>query len=194
VTGKTPDEVSLIVPGSPTGSDGMKWLEKARSILHGYQGLPLPDPDRLDIGGVPDTALLIRAIDEAMPRTAVVHLVEPRSITLLPFLAARSIATRRSVGEYFLSIEDGAVAELARLASTCAPDEVCAHLFVEEGNDTLLEAFGRDRGEDVVWLSPRLSRARLRRFLEVISGARPAPMAAPPLRLVRHNSPQVALP
>jgi hypothetical protein len=172
----------------------MQWLEKARSILHGYQGLPLADPDRLDIGSVPDTALLIQAIDAAIPRTAIVHLIEPRSITLLPFLAARSIGTRRSVGEYFLTLEDGAVAELARLAGSCAPDEICAHLFVQERDDTLLEAFGRDRGEDVVWLSPRLPRARLRRFLEVISGSRPAPMVAPPLRLVRHTRPQVALP
>jgi hypothetical protein len=153
----------------------------------------LPDPDRLDIGGVPDTALLIQAIDAAMPRTAVLQLVEPRSITLLPFLASRSMATRRSVGEYYLSLEDGAVAELARLAASCAPDEICAHLFVQHGNDILLEAFRRDRGEDVVWLSPRLPRARLRRFLEAISGSRPSPMVAPPLRLVRHSSPQVAL-
>jgi hypothetical protein len=171
----------------------MHWLEKARSILHRYHGLPLPDPDRLDIGSVPDTALLIQAIDTAMPRTAIVHLIEPRSITLLPFLATRSMATRRSVGEYYLSIENGAVGELARIAASCPPDEVCAHLFVEERDDTLLEAFGRDRGEDVVWLSPRLPRARLRRFLEVISGSRPARMPAPSLRLVRHSKPQVAL-
>lgn len=171
----------------------MQWLETARSILHRYHGLPLSDPDRLDIGSVPDTALLIQAIDAAMPRTAVLQLIEPRSITLLPFLAARSLTTRRRVGEYYLSLEDGAVAELARLAASCAPDEVCAHLFVQDRDDTLLEAFGRDRGEDVVWLSHRLSRARLRRFLEVISGARPAPMVATPLRLVRHTGPQVAL-
>jgi hypothetical protein len=172
----------------------MQWLEKARSILHRYRGLPLSDPDRLDIGGVPDTARLIQAIAAAMPRTAVVQLIEPRSITLLPFLASRSIETRRSVGEYYLSIEDGTVAELARLASSCRPNEVCAHLFVQQGNDTLLEAFGRHRGEDVVWLSPRLSRATLRRFLEVISGPQPAPMVAPLLHLVRHTTPQVALP
>ena len=194
MTHRPTDEVSSIVPGPPTRSDGMNWLEKARSILHGYHGLPLPDPDRLDIGNVPDTALLIQAIDAALPRTAILHLIEPRSITLLPLLSAHSIATHRSVGEYYLSLEDGAVAELARLAASCAPHEVCAHLFVEEGDDTLLEAFGRDRGEDVVWLSPRLPRARLRRFLEVISGPRPAPMVAPPLRLVRHTGPQVALP
>jgi hypothetical protein len=172
----------------------MQWLERVRSMLFGFSSLSLPDPDRLDVGSVPDTALLIQAINAAMPRTAIVHLIEPRSITLLPFLAARSIATRRSVGEYYLSIEDGTVGELARIAASCAPDEICAHLFVEERDDTLLEAFGRDRGEDVVWLSPRLPRARLRRFLEVISGSRPAPMSAPSLRHVRHTRPQVALP
>jgi hypothetical protein len=168
----------------------MQWLERARSILHGYNGLSLPDPDRLDVGSVPDTALLIRAIDAAMPRTAFLQLIEPRHITLMPFLATRALATRQSAGEYFLSLEDGAVAELARIAAGCASHEICAHLFVQEHDDTLLEAFSRDRGEDVVWLSRRLPSARLQRFLEVISGGASVPPVARPLGLVRHLMPQ----
>lgn len=165
----------------------MHWLEKARSILNGTRGLPLPDPDRLDIGSVPDTALLIRAIDDAMPRTAFVQLIGPRHPTLLPFLATRSVARRGSTGEYVLSIADGAVAELARVAARCPPNEVCSHLFVQDGNDTLLEAFGRDRGEDVVWLSRRLSTAKVRRFLEVLSPHQYATNVRPPVRLARRG-------
>ena len=164
----------------------MEWLEKARAIFHGTQGLALPDPDRIDIGSVPDTVRLIQGIDAAMPRTALLQLIGPSHKAMLPFLAARSHATRRSTGEYFLSLADGSVAELARLAASCAPDEVCAHLFVQEGDHILLEAFGRDRGEDVVWLSRRLPRAGLRRFLEVASGAPPTgrPRTATPREAV----------
>jgi hypothetical protein len=170
----------------------MQWLEKARAMLQGTHGLPLPDPDRLDIGSVPDTALLIRAIDAAMPRTAILRMIGPRHSVLLPFLATRSLAMRRSTGEYFLPLENGAVAELSRIVSGCAPNEVCSHLFVEEGSDTLLEAFGRDRGEDVVWLSRRLPTSRLRRFLEVISGAG-QPAVAPRLGAAAQPRPQMVL-
>lgn len=171
----------------------MQWLEKARAMVHGTHGLPLPDPDRLDIGSVPDTALLMQAIDAAMPRTAILQLIGPRHKALLPVLARRSIAMRRSAGEYLVSLEDGGVAELARVAAGCAPNEVCSHLIVQDGNDILLEAFGRDRGEDVVWLSNRVPRARLRRFLEVIAGA---PRAAPisrPLGVTRQPRPDMVL-
>lgn len=169
----------------------MQWFERARSILHRTHWLPLPDPDRLDIGSVPDTALLIQAIDAAMPRTAILQLIGPRHKALLPFLATRSLAMRRSTGEYFVSLESGAVAELARVAAGCAPTEVCSHLFVEDGDETLLEAFGRDRGEDVVWISSRVPRARLRRFLEVISGAPSAPAVPRRLGIAGQPRPQM---
>jgi hypothetical protein len=152
----------------------MQWIDRARAMLHAAHGLSLPDPDRIDIGSVPDTGLLIQAIDAAMPRSAILQLIGPCHKMLVPFVATRSVATRRSTGEYFIPLDDGAVAELARLAACCAAHEVCSHLFVQDGEHTLLEAFGRDRHEDVVWLSRRLRRARIRRFLEVVSGAPPA--------------------
>ena len=145
----------------------MQWLDKARSIFNGTHGLALPDPDRIDVGSVPNIAGLLHAIDAAMPRTAVLRLIGPRHPALLMFLETRATARRRSTGEYFLSLADGLVHELATLAARCPSSEVCSHLFVEEGEDTLLEAFGRDRGEDVVWVSSRLPRKDLRRFLEV---------------------------
>ena len=171
----------------------MRWLEKARTIISGESGLSLPDPDRIDVGSVSDTVQLLEAIDAAMPRTAILQLIGPRHLALLPFLATRSIATRQSNGEYFLSLENGSVGELARLAAGSAPDQVCAHVFVQNGEHTLLEAFGRDRGEDVVWLSRRLPIASLRRFLEVVSGAPPTPTGDLPSRLVRRLRPQLAL-
>lgn len=157
----------------------MQWLDRARAILNGMHGLSLPDPDRIDVGSVPDTAALIRAIDAAMPRTAILQLIDPHHPAVLAFLAKCSIARRRSTGEYFVSLEDGSAAELARLAARCPPDEVCAHLFVQDGEHTLLEAFRRDRGEDVVWVDPRLPRSTLRRFLDVATAAnREAPQRA----------------
>ena len=171
----------------------MQWIDRARAMLHAAHGLSLPDPDRIDIGSVPDTVRLIQAINAGMPRTAILQLIGPRHKALLPFLATHSIATRQSNGEYFLSLENGSVAELARLAVGCAPQEVCAHLFVQDAEHILLEAFGRDRGEDVVWLSRRLPSASLRRFLEVVSGAPPTPAGDLPPRLVRRLRPQLAL-
>lgn len=168
----------------------MHWLERARSILHGSHGLALPDPDRLDIGSVPDTVRLIRAIDAAMPRTAILQVIGPRHPVLLPFLATRAIATRRSSGEYFIPLENGAVSELARVAAGCLPREVCSHLLVQDDDDILLEAFGRDRGEDVVWLSSHLPRPKLCRFLEVIAVTVPAP-APRRSRAIRHLHAQV---
>jgi hypothetical protein len=147
----------------------MQWLKRARSILNGSHGLSLPDPDRIDIGSVPDTASLIRAIGAAMPRTAILQVIGPRNPAVIAFLTSRSIARRRSTGEYFLSLEDGSTTELARLAASCSPDEVCAHLVVQDGQHTLLEAFGRDKGEDIVWLNRRLPRNNLRRLLQAVS-------------------------
>jgi len=168
----------------------MQWIDRARAMYAAHR-LSLPDPDRIDIGSVPDTGHLIQAIDAAMPRSAILQLIGPGHSSLLSFLVTRSLATRRSTGEYFISLDDGAVTELARLAACCPTHEVCSHLFVQDGEHTLLEAFGRDRGEDVVWLSRRLRRGRIRRFLEVVSGAPQATERAP--RPLAHCRPTVAL-
>src|SRR5688572_15945490 len=41
----------------------MRYLDRARSIVRGIHGISLPDPNRIDIGAVPDTATLLEAID-----------------------------------------------------------------------------------------------------------------------------------
>ena len=156
----------------------MQWLDRARAALQSAKRLPLPDPDRVDVGSVPDTALLITAIAAALPRTAILQLIGPRNSSLLPFLVARSIARRRSTGEYFLSLEDDSVTALARAAACFEPDELCSHLLVQDGDHTLLEAFGRDKGEDVVWLSRRLPASRRQRFLEIVAMPTSAHLAA----------------
>lgn len=164
----------------------MQWFDRARAILHSPHGLSLPDPDRIDIGAVPDIVTLLDAINVAMPRTAILELIGPRHKAIIAFLATRSIATRHSTGAYFLSLESGTIAELARVAAGCPADEMCSHVLVHDGGHTLLEAFGRDRGENVVWLSPRLPRTVLRQFLEALS---PSPQATPvsaSVRVVRH--------
>jgi hypothetical protein len=163
----------------------MRYLDRARSIVRGIYGISLPDPDRIDIGAVPDTVTLLEAIDAAMPRTAVLELIGPRHKALVAFLASCSIATRQSTNACFVSLADGTITELARVVTGCAANEVCSHLLVHDGDLTLLEAFGRDRGEDVVWLSRRLPRARLRQFLQVLSPSPPATEIRAPVRVMR---------
>jgi hypothetical protein len=161
----------------------MRYLDRARSIVRGIHGISLPDPDRIDIGAVPDTVALLEAIDAAMPRGAVVELIGLRHDLLAAFLAACPDATQHRADGYLFSVEHGTIAALAR---DCATDKVCAHVFVHDGDHTLLEAFGRDRGEDVVWLSRRLPKAILRRFLEALSpGSMPAPRAWRPIPILR---------
>lgn len=148
----------------------MQWLDRARLIVRGMYGISLPDPDRIDIGAVSDTVTLLEAIDAAMPPTAVVELIRLRHSPLAAFLAACPDAIQHRADGYVLSVEHGTIAALARVARDCATDtdKVCAHLFVRDGHHTLLEAFGRDRGEDVVWVSRRLPKATLRRFLDAL--------------------------
>ena len=47
--------------------------DRARAILHAPDGLSLPDPDRIDIGAVPDIVTLLEAINVTMPRTAILE-------------------------------------------------------------------------------------------------------------------------
>jgi hypothetical protein len=164
----------------------MQWLDRARSIARGIHGISLPDPHRIDIGAVPDTVALLEAIDAAMPRAAVVELIGLRHGRLAAFLHACPDASQHRADGYLLSVEHGTVAALARVARDCSTDNVCAHLFVHDGDHTLLEAFGRDRGEDVVWLSRRLPKAILRRFLEALSpDSMPVPRTSRPMPVLR---------
>lgn len=164
----------------------MQWLDRARSIARGIHGISLPDPHRIDIGAVPDTVALLEAIDSAMPRAAVVELIGLRHNGLAAFLAACPDAVQHRADGYLLSVEHGTVAALARVARDCSTDNVCAHLFVHDRDHTLLEAFGRHRGEDVVWLSRRLPKAILRRFLAALSpDSMPLPRASRPIPILR---------
>jgi hypothetical protein len=75
----------------------MQWLDRARSIARGIHGISLPDPDRIDIGAVPDTVALLEAIDAAMPRAAVVELIGVRHDRLAAFLDACPDASQHRV-------------------------------------------------------------------------------------------------
>lgn len=154
----------------------MQWLNKVRAVAREMRRIPLPDPDRVEISGVRDTVMLLRAIDAAMPRGAVLEVIGPRNEALVEFLAAYPALVRRNPSEFHLSVQAGAIADLAHVAGDCPADEVCTHLFVYDGDRTLLEAFDRDRGEDVVWLSRRMPKAALRRFVNALEQC-PSPRA-----------------
>ncbi len=165
----------------------MQWLDRARSIVRGIHRISLPDPDRIDLGAVPDTVALLEAIDAAMPRTAVVELIGLSHGALAAFLAACPDAIQDGRDGYLLAVAKGAVGALARTARDRAADRVCAALLVHDGERTLLEAFGRDRGEDVVWLSRHLPKDVLRRFLDALSlGSAAAPRAWRPTLMLPH--------
>jgi hypothetical protein len=164
----------------------MRYLDRARSIVRGIHGISLPDPNRIDIGAVPDTVTLLEAIEAAMPRTAVLELIGLRHGPLAAFLAACPDAIQHRADGYLLSVEHGTIAALARVARDCATDKVCTHVLVHDGDHTLLEAFGRDKAEDVVWLSRRLPKAILRRFREALfPSSTPAPRAWRPMPILR---------
>ena len=88
-----------------------------------------------------------------------------------------------------MSLDNGAVGDLARVVAGRPSNEICAHIFVQDVEHTLVEAFGRDRGEDVVWLSRRLPKASVHRFLEVIAGAPQVSRLGPARGIVRQSRP-----
>jgi hypothetical protein len=154
----------------------MQWLNKVRAVAREMRRIPLPDPDRVEISGVRDTVMLLRAIDAAMPCGAVLEVIGPRHDAIAAFFAAYPALVRRNSSEFYLSVQAGAIADLARVAGDCPADSVCTHLFVYDGHCTLLEAFDRDRGEDVVWLSRRMPKSALRRFIDALEKC-PSPHA-----------------
>lgn len=146
----------------------MQWLNKVRAVAREMRGISLPDPDCVEICGVHDTVMLLRAIDAAMPRGAVLEVIGARHDALVAFLADYPGLVQRNPSDFRLSVQAGALTDLARVAGECPADEICTHLFVYDGDRILLEAFDRDRGEDVVWLSCRMPKAALRRFVDAL--------------------------
>jgi len=129
--------------------------------------LILKEADALEIGYVTDFYKLLRAIDEAMPKDAVLYL-EGTSIApdVQSFLESRPAADRREIKAntlwpkpklFHIPLTGDNLAEFRKLAENHAEPEVADHLVVYRGNDVLLWA--PDAGDGYVYVPRDLSKS-----------------------------------
>lgn len=146
----------------------MGWLDRLRGVVSGGSG---DDQEWIAVDGVGDTGALLRIIEESMPRDALLNIVKPRSAEVEGFLQQhRTGASNPDEGDYYLSLNGQTIDHLARLVTAIAPEPAFGTVLVTRDGRNLLEAYRRDAGEDVVWLSaslPEQLRASLRNSLEI---------------------------
>jgi hypothetical protein len=134
--------------------------------------LQLHDKDAVDVGYVRDLYELLRAIDEVLPKDAILY-VEGTNIApaVAEFLAARETSEKPAVEPntiwpkprvFHLPLSGTNLEEFRALADQHAEPEIADHLVVYRGRDVLLWA--HDAGSDHVELSRALPRETLRRF------------------------------
>ncbi len=127
--------------------------------------LILKDADALEIGYVTDLYRLLRAIDEAMPKDAVLYL-EASAIApdVASFLESRPAQDRREIKAntlwpkpkvFHIPLTGDNLAQLRNLAEKHAEPEVADHLVVYRGEDVLLWA--HDAGYGYVNVASDLS-------------------------------------
>jgi hypothetical protein len=144
-------------------------------------GLPLrpPGEDAVFVGYVTDLYELLRAIDEVLPKDAVLS-IEGTSIVpaIAEFLEARQVADPAEIEPgtlspkprfFHLPLEGTNLAELRALADNQAEPEVADNLVVYRGNDVLLWA--HDAGYGDVELSRSLSPDVVSRFTAALGGS-----------------------
>jgi hypothetical protein len=164
----------------------MGLLDRIRGVVAGRSG---DDEEWIAIDGVGDTAALLRVIEEAMPRDAVLNIVKPRSAEVEGFLHMHKTgASNPEDGDYYIALSGQVVSALAQLVEQIVPEPAFGTVLVTHDGRNLLEAYRRDSNEDVVWLSAKLPAATLARTklaLDQIAerctaaavAARPAPQA-----------------
>ena len=131
----------------------MQLLNRVRGLKDRMRDVFVPRPEWIAVDGVRDTAQLARAIAATLPREAVLNLVRPQGQVEM-FLRAHALPSSDSVrGDYYVSLTGSTVAELADVIERQAPEPPCAGVFVSLDGWTVLEAFRRDLGEDVIWMS-----------------------------------------
>jgi hypothetical protein len=119
--------------------------------------------------------MLLRTIEATMPRDTLLNIVKPRSAEVEGFLVRNQTGpSRQEEGDYYLALEGGALSELAALVDAIAPEPACGGLFVSRGEINLLEAYRRDAGEEVVWLSSTLPPDTLDRIRALLENSGPA--------------------
>jgi hypothetical protein len=141
--------------------------------------LRLSDDDALVVGYVEDFYALLRAIDEVMPRDAVLYL-EGTSIVgeVAAFLDTRQLVDQPAIEAntlwpkprfFHLPLTGTNLAELRALAEHHAEPEVADHLVVYRDIDVLLWA--HDAGAGYVTVSRFLPEETVERFRSSLGGA-----------------------
>jgi hypothetical protein len=118
--------------------------------------------DALDLGFALDFHILLRAIDEAMPKDATLYLEGGATAPAVEeFLEAHEAPGRREISPnvpgdpvFHLPLADGNLAELRLLAENCASPEVALHLAVYRGDEILLWA--HDAGDGPLYVAASL--------------------------------------
>jgi hypothetical protein len=131
----------------------------------------LRDEDALDLGFALDFHILLRAIDEAMPKDAILYLEGDETAPAVEeFLKAHEVSGRREISPnvrgkvvaYHLPLAHGNLAELRLLAENCASPEVAFHLAVYRGDEILLWA--HDAGDGSLEVASSLPDETLERL------------------------------
>lgn len=147
--------------------------------MDGKEPLSLSDDDALVVGYVKDFYELLRAIDEVMPKDAVLYL---EGTSIVPEVAA-FLDTRQPVDRpriepntlwpkprfYHLPLAGTNLSDLRALAERYAEPEVADHLVVYRDLDVLLWA--HDAGDGYVALSRSLPDETIERFRDSLGGA-----------------------
>ena len=141
--------------------------------------LILKDADALEIGYVTDLYRLLRAIDEAMPKDAVLYL-EASAIApdVASFLESRPAQDRREIKAntlwpkpkvFHIPLTGDNLAEFRNLAEKHAEPEVADHLVVYRGEDVLLWA--HDAGSGYVEVARDLSESIVEALRDALGDA-----------------------
>lgn len=141
--------------------------------------LTLKEADALEIGYVTDLYKLLRAIDEVMPRDAVLYLEGTDfAPDVASFLEARSAQDRREIKAntqwpkpkvFHIPLTGDNLAEFRNLAEKHAEPEVADHLVVYRGEDVLLWA--HDAGYGYVYVARDLSESIVEALRDALGDA-----------------------
>ena len=149
----------------------MSLFDQFRDVAERLRGGSIAEQSWIDIDGASDTGRLLRAIETIMPRDSRLNVMKPNAAadSVLRKLALKE--SRPDDGDFLISMENGGVEELAELADALAPSQLCAGVFVVQGDRNLLESYRRDAGEDVVWLNADLDEKIIANFRQALNAA-----------------------
>ena len=126
----------------------------------------------ITVEGIESASALVRAMDAAMPRGAILWIDYPGDEAVELFLTERTgRAAEASSRSFRLTIRGDNLPMLARLVEDAPPSALGIHLGVDHDRRRLLAAFDLDAGPAEVSVSPRLPAESLRIFREIATHA-----------------------